>query len=252
MNELALFAGAGGGILGGKLLGWRTVCAVEWEPYPASVLVARQNDGLLPPFPVWDNVETFNGNPWSGIVDVISGGFPCQDLSVANQKGDGLDGERSGMWREMARIISEVRPRFVFVENSPMLVNRGLDRVLGDLSQMGFDAKWGIMGADFIGAPHRRERIWIFAYPHGFRPIQREHKRDRISKQEDHSDKSNNGNRVWGEADRLLSLDQWSKFTSRLCGMDDGLASRVDRVKACGNGQVPEVAATAWRLLNEQ
>ena len=177
--------------------------------------------------------------------------FHAKICPPPNGGGAGRDGERSGMWREMARVVGEVRPRYVFVENSPMLVNRGLDRVLGDLSQMGFDAKWGIMGADFIGAPHRRERIWIFAYPHGFRPIQREHKRDRISKQEDHSDKSNNGNRVWGEADRLLSLDQWSKFTSRLCGMDDGLASRVDRVKACGNGQVPEVAATAWRLLNE-
>ena len=83
LNELALFAGAGGGILGGHLLGWRTVCAVEWEPYPASVLCARQNDGLLPPFPVWDDVQTFDGKPWRGIVDVVSGGFPCQDISVA-------------------------------------------------------------------------------------------------------------------------------------------------------------------------
>jgi DNA (cytosine-5)-methyltransferase 1 len=83
MNELALFAGAGGGILGGKLLGWRTVCAVEWEPYAASVLVARQNDGFLPPFPIWDDVQTFNGRPWRGIVDVVSGGFPCQDISAA-------------------------------------------------------------------------------------------------------------------------------------------------------------------------
>ena len=141
MNELALFAGAGGGILGGQLLGWRTVCAVEWEPYPASVLCARQNDGLLPPFPIWDDVQTFDGKPWRGIVDVVSGGFPCQDISAAG-KGAGIDGERSGMWGEMARIIHEVRPRFVFVENSPMLTSRGLGRVLGDLASMGFDAKW--------------------------------------------------------------------------------------------------------------
>ena len=87
MNELALFAGAGGGILGGKLLGWRTVCAVEWEAYPASVLCARQNDGLLPPFPIWDDVQTFDGKPWRGIVDVVSGGFPCQDLSAAGGGG---------------------------------------------------------------------------------------------------------------------------------------------------------------------
>ena len=83
MNELALFAGAGGGILGGKLLGWRTVCAVEWEPYPASVLCARQNDGILPPFPIWDDIQTFDGKPWRGIAEVVSGGFPCQDISAA-------------------------------------------------------------------------------------------------------------------------------------------------------------------------
>jgi DNA (cytosine-5)-methyltransferase 1 len=83
LNELALFAGAGGGILGGKLLGWRTVCAVEKEPYAASVLIQRQNDGILDPFPIWDDVCTFDGKPWNGIVDVVSGGFPCQDIRVA-------------------------------------------------------------------------------------------------------------------------------------------------------------------------
>jgi DNA (cytosine-5)-methyltransferase 1 len=160
LNELALFAGAGGGILGGHLLGWKTVCAVEWEPYPASVLCARQNDGLLPPFPIWDDIQTFDGKPWRGLIDVISGGFPCQDISVAG-KGDGLDGERSGMWREMARVIREVGPRFVFVENSPMLTSRGLGTVLGDLASMGFNAKWGVLGANDIGANHQRDRIWI-------------------------------------------------------------------------------------------
>ena len=162
VNELALFAGAGGGILGGHLLGWRTVCAVEWEPYPASVLCARQNDGLLPPFPIWDDVQTFVGNPWRGIVDVVSGGFPCQDISAAG-KGTGIDGERSGMWREMARIIHEVQPRFAFVENSPMLTSRGLGTVLGDLASMGFDARWGVLGAADVGANHQRNRIWIKA-----------------------------------------------------------------------------------------
>jgi len=87
MNELALFAGAGGGILGGHLLGWRTVCAVEWEAYPASVLCARQNDKILLPFPIWDDVQTFDGKPWQGIVDVVSGGFPCQDISTAGKGG---------------------------------------------------------------------------------------------------------------------------------------------------------------------
>jgi len=162
MNELALFAGAGGGILGGHLLGWRTVCAVEWEQYPTCVLAARQNDGLLPSFPIWDDVQTFDGKPWRGIVDVVSGGFPCQDISAAG-KGAGIDGERSGMWGQMARIISEVRPQYAFIENSPMLTSRGLERVLADLAQMGFDAEWGVLSAADVGANHIRERIWICA-----------------------------------------------------------------------------------------
>jgi site-specific DNA-cytosine methylase len=160
MNELALFAGAGGGILGGKLLGWRTVCAVEREPYAASVLVARQNDGFLPPFPIWDDVRTFDGKPWRGLVDVVSGGFPCQDISAAG-KGAGIDGTRSGLWKEMARIVGQVGPRYVFIENSPMLRTRGLHVVLKDLAEMGYDARWGVLGAVDAGAPHKRDRMWI-------------------------------------------------------------------------------------------
>jgi DNA (cytosine-5)-methyltransferase 1 len=162
MNELALFAGAGGGILGGKLLGWRTVCAVEWEPYAASVLLARQNDGILPAFPIWDDVQTFDGKPWQGVVDVISGGFPCQDIA-SNGKGEGINGSRSGLWKEMARVIGEVRPKYVFVENSPMLTRRGLGTVLGDLAKMGFNAEWGVVSAAEVGAHHKRSRIWIVA-----------------------------------------------------------------------------------------
>jgi len=162
LHELALFAGAGGGILGGKLLGWRTVCAVEWDAYARDVLVARQNDGCLEAFPIWDDVQTFDGTPWRGAVDVVSGGFPCQDISAAG-KGAGIEGERSGMWKQMARIIGEVLPRYVFVENSPLLVGRGLGLVLGDLAAMGYDAEWGVVGAHHAAAPHKRNRIWILA-----------------------------------------------------------------------------------------
>ncbi len=162
MNELALFAGAGGGILGGHLLGWRTIAAVEIEDYPRRVLLQRQADGLLPRFPIWDDICTFEGKPWRGKVDIVTGGFPCQDISAVG-KGDGLEGERSGLWKEMARVIREVGPRFVFVENSPMLTSRGLGAVLGDLASMGFDAKWGVLGANDIGANHKRDRIWIRA-----------------------------------------------------------------------------------------
>ena len=251
MNELALFAGAGGGILGGHLLGWRTVCAVEWEPYPASVLCARQNDGLLPPFPVWDDVQTFDGKPWRGIVDVVSGGFPCQDISAAGT-GDGLDGERSGMWREMARIIGEVRPKYVFVENSPMLTSRGLGRVLGDLAEMGFDAEWGVLGAGDFQGKHQRDRIWIVANSRSNRldgPIKGN---GILSRRTLYSDKQNIGKSIWAEAQRCISLDDWKSYATEFFGMDDGLASRVDRLKAIGNGQVSIVAKEAWEILSDQ
>jgi len=246
MNELALFAGAGGGILGGKLLGWRTVCAVEWESYPASVLCARQNDGLLPPFPIWDDIQTFDGNPWRGIVDVVSGGFPCQDISAAG-KGAGIDGERSGMWGEMARVICEVRPRFVFVENSPMLTSRGLGRVLGDLASMGFDARWGVLGAGDIGAPHQRNRIWLVATNTSNIGLQKNNEEQGISPKK----KFRSAEQI--STDWASPFQEWGMgmVPPSLIRVDDGMADRVDRVKAIGNGQVPLCAATAWRILND-
>jgi DNA (cytosine-5)-methyltransferase 1 len=294
VNELALFAGAGGGILGGHLLGWRTVCAVEWEPYPASVLCARQNDGLLPSFPIWDDVQTFDGRPWRGIVDVISGGFPCQDISAAG-KGAGIDGERSGMWREMARVIHEVRPRFVFVENSPMLTSRGLGTVLGDLASMGFDARWGVLGAADVGAPHQRDRIWIVAYANrkhdalrgdGSNNAESMARRtgefrgsigdsgagcqESAGQGSDVADTSKVGlpssqakqgvEGGLGFAVSSLAGRWWDREPGEtprtvergLGGMVNGMAARVDRLKAIGNGQVSEVARRAWEILSDQ
>ena len=278
MNELALFAGAGGGILGGKLLGWRTVCAVEWEAYPASVLCARQNDGFLPPFPIWDDVQTFDAKPWAGIVDVVSGGFPCQDISAAG-KGAGIDGERSGMWGEMARIIYEVRPRFVFVENSPMLTSRGLGRVLGDLASMGFDARWGVLGAADVGAKHQRDRIWIvgkyspppphLAYAHSTHE-QRNKRTERTQSEYTDIDSTSelaytsqlfsNGGNAYRQRQKISEFrnchgtfgqnHHWWKVEPDVGRVADGVAARVDRLKAIGNGQVPLCAATAWRILS--
>ena len=277
MNELALFAGAGGGILGGHLLGWRTVCAVEWEAYPASVLCARQNDKILSPFPIWDDVQTFDGKPWKGIVDVVSGGFPCQDISSAGG-GAGITGERSSMWKHMARIIGEVQPRYCFVENSPMLTSRGLGTVLGDLASLGFDAEWGVLSAADVGANHLRERIWIVGkntkqyrfFSHTL------HNGDRWGQQQSKSIKKTNGNlpnTEYGNVQKFKlqqrTVFEESRKTSN--GFSDGignavwwatepsvgrvangLAGAVDRIKAIGNGQVPLCAATAWRLLNER
>ncbi len=307
--ELALFAGAGGGILGGHLLGWKTVCAVEWEPYPACVLAARQNDGILPPFPIWDDVQTFDGKPWRGIVDVVSGGFPCQDISSAG-KGAGIEGSRSSMWKHMARIIDEVRPRFAFVENSPMLVGRGAAMVIGDLAEMGYDCQWCIVSASDCGAPHQRDRFWLVAHAKGDRyqqgrrqsHVHQAHGRqDRelrtelggTSKQpadmadpaqlqrngiNDHAGISMESGQVpesrndgWSQdisnaysaqqqgnerakrshAQRTnISKHSWWASEPDVGRVADRVAARVDRLKAIGNGQVPCVAATAWRILN--
>ncbi len=256
MNELHLFAGAGGGILAGQLLGHRTVCAVEFEPYAQAVLVARQNDGSLPPFPIWDDVRTFDGKPWRGIVDLVAGGFPCQDISAAG-KGAGISGERSGLWGEMARVIREVRPRYVLVENSPMLTSRGLGRVLGDLAEMGFDARWGVLGHDDIGGQHRRERIWIVANRDKgiIRKLVKRESKNTQQRQEEERCKS------W--IDFLVAHDGEASPSWRERGQksitrpimrrkSDGMANAMDRIAAIGNGQVPIVAATAWQILSER
>jgi len=326
LNELALFAGAGGGILGGKLLGWRTVCAVEWDAYARDVLVARQNDGCLEAFPIWDDIQTFDGHPWRGIVDVVSGGFPCQDISCAG-KGAGIEGERSSMWKHMARVIGEVRPRYAFVENSPMLVGRGLSTVLSDLAEMGYDAVWGIVGAHHVAAPHKRDRIWILATDST--QLQRDGINDNTGKLLESQSISKLGNNSWQnnvsnanvcrcnngcDTERQYETDNtqigetekdkqsgsfWKYRTSEDCGdvsdsmckrqsrqrqswfgsdpaekregetdyafaerighvwgiesplgrVAHGVANRVDRLKAIGNGQVPAVARLAWNIL---
>lgn len=325
MNELHLFAGAGGGILGGQLLGHTTVCAVEIEPYCRKVLLQRQRDGMLPKFPIWDDVRTFDGRDWRGKIDVICGGFPCQDISCAG-KGAGLAGARSGLWREFARIIGEIRPQYAFVENSPMLTSRGLGRVLGDLSEMGYDATWCVLGAADVGAPHIRKRIWILAHARMFKgrdnqqggsepngkweleetergcnatPSSRPSERaatipdtDKVGLswqgtelktagaarncEEDLVDTCGIGRdalkfqtrklqapqALAGDFDRASQLgnaswwrvdpaDERGAFESQLGRVAYGVDHRVDRLKAIGNGQVPLVAATAFKILTQ-
>jgi len=251
LRELALFAGAGGGILGGHLLGWRTVCAVEIEDYPRRVLLARQRDGLLPRFPIWDDIKTFDGNPWRGRVDVVSGGFPCQDISAAGQ-GAGIDGKRSGLWSEMARVICEVQPRFVLVENSPMLTIRGIDRVLGDLAALGYDARWGVLGACDTGAPHYRERIFIFAHTvcesRSLQVLTWDGQKTGCGRQ-----MQEKWGTHWGQPEMGATVDPMVHFKllgePGLVRMDDGVASLMDRLKAIGNGQVPAMVRLAWETL---
>jgi len=163
LRALSLFSGVGGLDLAMRRVGMRTVCYVEREAYAASVLVARMADASLDPAPVWDDACTFDGEPWRGRVDCVFGGFPCQDISLAG-RGGGLDGERSGLWREYARIVEAVRPEIIFIENVPALVKRGLDRVLYDLHVLGFDAEWDLFSAADVGATHRRKRLFVLAY----------------------------------------------------------------------------------------
>lgn len=231
MNELALFAGAGGGILGGKLLGWRTLIAVERDAYAAQILAQRQNDGILPPFPIWSDVCSFDGKPWNGIIDIVSGGFPCQDISSAG-RGAGIEGSKSSLWKEMARIIDEVRPTFAWLENSPMLRTRGLTTVLSDLAEIGYDAKWGCFSAAEIGANHERNRMWILATNTNVSQCKGGGLSSRVYTKDSHT-----------------SNPCWWKDTPRIHREDDGVAYRMDRLKAIGNGQVPGVVRSAFLNL---
>jgi DNA (cytosine-5)-methyltransferase 1 len=240
MNELHLFAGAGGGILGGILLGHTTVCAVEIEPYCRKVLLQRQRDGILPRFPIWDDVRTFDGKPWRGKVDVVCGGFPCQDISRGGF-GEGITGERSGLWKDQARIISEVEPSFALVENSPILTSRGLGVVLGDLAEMGYDAEWGVLGAGHIGAWHLRERIWLVASNSRKERVQRKHNKKVYRESGVPWDKDVRG--VKDLQDRPGIPD------ALLRRVRNGMADYVDRISAIGNGQVPAVVKLAWETL---
>jgi DNA (cytosine-5)-methyltransferase 1 len=241
LRELALFAGAGGGILGGKLLGWRTICAVERDAYAAQVLAQRQNDGILEAFPIWSDVTTFDGRPWRGLVDVISAGFPCQDVSVANTSGKGIEGNRTGTgWQHTKRIIGEVDPDFVWLENSSMLTIRGLGTVLGELASLGFDAEWSVLSAKSVGARHFRPRIWILGSNTNRNRLQG---REKPAVQEG---RYSNNQRVQA----LVQGFTWPEVSNpHAYGSNNGLANRVDRTRAIGNGQVPLVDATAFNLL---
>ena len=166
MNVLDLFSGIGGFSLGLERAGMRTVAFCEIEPFARRVLAKH-----WPDVPCYTDVRELTADRLraDGIsVDVICGGFPCQDISTAG-KGAGIGGERSGLWKEYARIIGELQPRYVIVENVAALLGRGLDVVLGDLAALGYDAEWNCIPASAVGAPHRRDRIWIVAHPCGER-----------------------------------------------------------------------------------
>ena len=164
MRELSLFSGAGGGLLGSHLLGWTPIGYVEWNSYCQRVIAARIRDGFLPAAPIFGDVRQFiqsgAASRYRGFVDVVTGGFPCQPFSVAGSQ-LGADDPRN-MWPATIECIRIIRPRFALLENVPGLVTSGyFGAVLGDLAACGYDAKWRILSAAEMGAPHKRDRLWI-------------------------------------------------------------------------------------------
>jgi DNA (cytosine-5)-methyltransferase 1 len=154
----SLFSGIGGIDLGLERAGMKVLWQVEIDEWCRAVLAKH-----------WPDVERFEDVREVGAhnlerVDVIAGGFPCQDISLAGH-GAGISGPRSGLWSEYARLIRELRPRYVLVENVSALLARGLDVVLADLAAVGYDAEWDCIPASAVGAPHRRDRVWLVAYP---------------------------------------------------------------------------------------
>lgn len=246
MRELSLFTGAGGGLLGTKLLGWKHVGYVEINDYCQRVIAQRIKDGILDEAPIFGDIRAFlregYAASYQGMVDVVTAGWPCQDISCIG-KGAGLEGEKSGLWRETRDVIRQVLPRYVFLENVPAITNRGLGDVLGDLASMGFDANWGVLGADALGAEHHRERFWLVAFAAG---LARPQTSEEISTERVKGLAWENAlcshRRSEAEPDWFLHQTYFDR------GIND-VAYRMERTKAIGNGQVPIVVKTAWELL---
>lgn len=252
MNELSLFSGAGGGLLASKyFLGWKTIGYVEYEEYCQKVIRQRIKDGLLDNAPIYGDIRTFIDSGcaelYRGITDVISAGWPCQDISYCNSHGQGIEGEKSGLWKETAEVIRIVRPGYVFLENSAALTIRGLGTVLKDLAESGYHARWQCISSSETGNIHGRERIWIVA-----------HSTEVGCKHTINAEGQGVDSRKQGKAfsvKRIISIDK-KEFckkirTAEFVRGNNEIPNRVDRVKAIGNGQDPIVAGTAWNILTE-
>ena len=238
----SLFAGIGGFDLGFEREGYEIRWQVEIESYCQKVLEKH-----WPDVPRYDDVHDcglHNLEP----VDVITGGFPCQDLSVAGRQ-EGLNGERSALWWEMHRVIGELRPRFAVVENVPNLFNRGIDRVCGSLAEIGYDAEWHVISAADVGAPHLRKRVWLCAWPMA------------------DADGAGFGERCGAEpveaqqlsTERRSASSQWQDRYHKNWATEpnvgrvaDGVPARVDRLRGLGNAIVPQIAQHIARTLKPQ
>lgn len=262
-------------MLADLILGHAPIVAVEWDPYACAVLRERAADGWVPGLSVYEgDVRLFDPSKYTGRVDCIAAGFPCQDISVAGN-GAGINGERSGLYREVLRVADVVRPRFVFLENSPAIVCNGLGTVLGDLAARGYNGRWTVLAAADVGAPHIRERWWglfwrdadvLWDDLHHADPNETGVSCNRPecggSIPEEWRCVCNSGN--MGNPNRLRQLQPeggqrhqrgwagnsgWWSVEPRLDRVGYGVANRVDRIACIGNGQVPLCAAAAWKIL---
>ena len=264
MRELHLFAGAGGGILGGMMLGHEPVCAVEIDKYCRRVLQARQDDGSLPPFPIYEDVRTFDGKPWRGLVDVICGGFPCQPFSCAGKQLGTADPRH--LWPEMARIIEEVRPRYVFAENVTL---GAFEEPWRDLRRLGYRVPPAIcVSASDVGAPHLRKRWWLLAHAEG------QPKRAGLCE----GQQTGIGRRRSGDSSGEAPTDtssprlerhrhgpigvstehtsigdpRWWSVEPDVGRVAHGIPRRMDRLKGLGNAIVPQIAMNIGLAIKER
>lgn len=281
MRVLDLFSGIGGFSLGLERAGMKTVAFVEREPFCQRVLAKH-----WPEVPIYDDVKTYRGDEHE--CDVVCGGFPCQDISFAG-RGAGLAGERSGLWSEMARIIGVARPRYVIVENVAALLGRGLGTVLGDLAAIGYDAEWHCIPASYVGAPHRRDRVWIIAnsdsngtdecwsghgIPNQIRQCsQKEPKWDDQQFRTDGDTEAgafadNIGVRIQRDSEKPLPRVEafsWCENVGSIAelvgrsgvsqpliwGSRDGIPDWVDRLRGIGNAVVPQIPEMIGRAILE-
>lgn len=262
----SLFAGIGGFDLGLERAGMTCAWQVEREPYAVRVLEKH-----WPNVRRHDDVCTFPPAEGDWSVDLICGGFPCQDISVAG-KGLGLAGARSGLWHQMHRIIGEIRPRFVLVENVAALLGRGMATVLGDLSAIGYDAEWHVVPASAVGAPHRRERVWIVAHARcvdgnwrASEQILSDRKKAERNKAVDHSERCcevvAHANDTGREQQRrpepapaehpAAECGGWWSVEPDVGRVAHGVPSRVDRLRGLGNAVVPQIVELIGRRIIE-
>jgi DNA (cytosine-5)-methyltransferase 1 len=245
VRELSLFSGAGGGLLGSKLLGWTTIGYVEYEEYCQKVIKQRIADGILDEAPIFGDIRAFidqgYADSYKGMVDVVTGGFPWQPFSVAGKGAGELD-ERN-MWPATIEVIRRVGPQFVLLENVPgLLAHEYYGQIIGQLSESGYDARWKVISAGELGAPHKRDRLWIVATDSKCSGLQGG------KCQPNHTIQKREG---WlDEFEGLVRKERELAIpTGKAGGVSDGVAHRMDRLKAIGNGQVPAVVAATWEIL---